>query len=205
MLNQKICDLEYILIDGASSDSTLDIIKKYETKIDYWISEPDLGIYDAMNKGIKLASGRYLLFLNSGDYIVGDVLSNVKSAPIFLPIVYETVFKNKVFQKIKPYCFGIPVSHQGIIFENKGMLYDDNYKYASDYDYFLKHGYDSNVKILDCDGYIYYDNNGLSKINSKVRDHEIKTIIAKNFNIFYVLIFDFICFTKILIRFVLVK
>lgn len=69
IVSQECNDLEYIVIDGNSSDGSLDIIKKYEKKINIWASEPDTGIYNAMNKGIRLASGEYLLFVNSGDII----------------------------------------------------------------------------------------------------------------------------------------
>ena len=74
VLYQKYPNIEYIIIDGGSKDETLDIIKKYEDYIDYWVSEKDNGIYDAMNKGIKVAMGQGLLFLNSGDYFEGNVL-----------------------------------------------------------------------------------------------------------------------------------
>lgn len=67
---------EYIIIDGASTDSSVDIIKSYTTKIDYWISEHDRGIYHAMNKGIDKASGEYLLFINSGDELIKDTNIN---------------------------------------------------------------------------------------------------------------------------------
>lgn len=67
VVNQKCDDFEYIIIDGGSVDRTLDIIKKYDDSISYWISEKDRGIYDAMNKGIAAANGKWLNFMNCGD------------------------------------------------------------------------------------------------------------------------------------------
>lgn len=62
VLSQSYPDIEYILIDGASKDKTVEIIKQYESGISSWISEPDKGLYDAMNKGLKLATGDYVWF-----------------------------------------------------------------------------------------------------------------------------------------------
>lgn len=67
VLNQTYPNIEYIIIDGGSTDGTVDIIKKYESSISYWISEPDKGVYDAMNKGIERASGKWINFMNAGD------------------------------------------------------------------------------------------------------------------------------------------
>ena len=68
VLCQTNKDFEYIIVDGNSSDNTVDIINQYESVITKWVSEPDKGIYDAMNKGIKMASGEWLIMMNAGDY-----------------------------------------------------------------------------------------------------------------------------------------
>lgn len=75
VLNQSYDNVEYIIIDGGSTDNTLNIIRKYEHAIDYWISEKDHGIYDAMNNGVKLSSADWINFMNAGDYFnTGDVV-----------------------------------------------------------------------------------------------------------------------------------
>lgn len=68
VLKQTYDNIEYIIIDGNSTDGTREIIEKYADRISYWVSEPDKGIYDAMNKGLKAATGEWVLFRNSGDY-----------------------------------------------------------------------------------------------------------------------------------------
>lgn len=72
VLSQIYKNIEYIVIDGGSTDGTVDIIKKYEEDIDYWVSEKDGGIYDAMNKGAQLATGDFINFMNAGDVIDSD-------------------------------------------------------------------------------------------------------------------------------------
>lgn len=92
VLDQTFKDLEYIIIDGASSDRSIDIIKEYSDNLNYWSNESDTGIYDAMNKGLKQATGEYCLFLNSGDYLYDkNVLTNVFLLNPCKDIVYGNI------------------------------------------------------------------------------------------------------------------
>ena len=189
VINQSYQNIEYIIIDGGSTDGTVDIIKKYEDRIDYWGSERDDGIYDAMNKGLEVSTGEGILFLNAGDYFVGDLFSRNLAIPAFLPVKYKDHFGKLITAKVKNYKQGIPNSHQGILFENRGLRYDLSYQIASDYDYFLRHGYNDLLPFLSTDGYVYYDNGGFSSSNYKNRDHEVMEIIKKHFGLFYACLF----------------
>ena len=72
VLSQTYPHIEYIIIDGGSGDGTTEIIKKYSGSLAYWVSEPDKGLYDAMNKGLAKATGEFVWFINSGDEISGS-------------------------------------------------------------------------------------------------------------------------------------
>lgn len=89
VIAQSFHDYEWIVIDGGSTDGSRELIEQFAERFAYWISEPDKGIYNAMNKGIRVAKGDYLLFLNSGDYLwKGNVLKKVFSNDLSDDFVY---------------------------------------------------------------------------------------------------------------------
>ena len=152
VVSQTSNDFEYIVIDGGSTDGSLEVIKQYAGKINYWVSEPDSGLYNAMNKGIDRASGEYCLFLNSGDVLCGDdVLKKIMGINCHADIFYGDMMIDhgnhlslgksplKIsFQHMMKDTLWHPVS-----FIKKGLfdkfgLYDENFKFAADYDFFLK-------------------------------------------------------------------
>lgn len=92
ILSQSYPNFEYIIIDGGSSDGTVDIIKQYESKLAYWISEPDLGIYDAWNKGIAIAKGEWIAFVGADDQLYPDALQTYVQHIIKHPKQHELEF-----------------------------------------------------------------------------------------------------------------
>jgi putative colanic acid biosynthesis glycosyltransferase len=192
--------VEYIIIDGASTDGTVDIIKKYDAQLDYWVSESDKGIYDAMNKGITKATGEGLIFLNCGDYFVGKVIDENIKIPSMIEVKYKNVLNRLITRKEKFYKHGLPNNHQGIIFENKCLFYDTNYKIAADYDFYMRHDYKNSLPSNKIEGYIYFDNNGLNQQNLYKRDKEIASLIKKYHGVSYKYLFLIKSLSKIIIK-----
>lgn len=96
VLNQTYDDIEYIVIDGNSKDGTVDIIKKYEKRISKWVSEPDKGLYDALNKGVRMATGEWIGILNCGDLFCStDTINNMFSTliPADAGVVYGNCYE----------------------------------------------------------------------------------------------------------------
>ncbi len=149
---QTYSNIEHIVIDGGSTDGTLDIIKRHEQHLDYWASEPDDGIADAMNKGIALASGDFVYFLHSDDYLgSNDAISKAcgyltRKDDVFLFNIYlEKAGKRKLH---RPRGFNAwlqfktGVYHQSAIcskrlFQEIG-LFDTDFRIAMDHDFFLR-------------------------------------------------------------------
>ena len=91
---------EYLVIDGASTDDTQNVIKAHEASITRWVSEPDQGIYDAMNKGVKMAQGEWVIFMNAGDTFAGDdTLQRVFGSPQDADVIYGDVIKGELVKK----------------------------------------------------------------------------------------------------------
>lgn len=148
VINQTYPNIEYIIIDGGSTDGTLDIIKKYEDYIDYWVSEKDKGIYDAMNKGVICSLGKYLYFLGSDDVILTEsVFSSIFIEKLNKIKNSKLIYGNVVFKenleiydgKFSTYKLCIRnICHQAIfydlgLFKTKG-LYSTKYKLWADHE-----------------------------------------------------------------------
>ena len=148
--NQTYRNFEHIIIDGASTDKTIKIIKKNSNKITKWISEPDEGLYFAMNKGIKLCTGDIIGILNSDDIYYPEALSIVNryfSKNKNLDFLFGSVHKHKLmhgyFPKKIKWTFGFYTAHSvGFFIKKKSQFnvgfYDTQYKYSADYDLFYK-------------------------------------------------------------------
>ena len=180
--NQNDQRIEWIVVDGNSNDGTKEAIAE-NPLVSKWVSEPDQGIYDAMNKGLQMATGEGVLFMNAGDVFVGEITPKIQSAPGFLPVEIMRLGRFRRRLKVKSIDQGLPYCHQGIVFENKGLLYDLRYKVASDYDFYLRHGYASNLNFYDVprNSYVFYDNTGFSVCKHHLRDQEIEQIIRQHF------------------------
>lgn len=164
IVSQTYQNIEYIIIDGGSSDATLDIIKKYENKISHWISEPDKGIYDAMNKGVKLANGNFVNFMNADDTIYeNNAIEKVVEQIIDKDSLYYTrasVVSDRVCwiypdYDVKDYQKWLKLNlpnHQTMFFPKKfyqSTLYDLRLRIGADDDYKLFAIEECNVKFID--------------------------------------------------------
>lgn len=141
VLNQTHKDIEYIVIDGGSTDKSVELIAQYQALFSYYVSEPDKGIYDALNKGIDRATGEYILFLNSGDCLYDDeVLENFNKLQTTEDIVYGSTLiingKKKWIKELKGITdlassLSNTINHQSI-FHNK-KLFENNTRYSLEY------------------------------------------------------------------------
>lgn len=154
VISQTFTDYEWIVIDGGSTDGSRELLEQYSDHFAYWCSEPDKGIYNAMNKGISHAKGDWLQFLNSGDYYVNNtILETVFAQTYNVNVLYGDVRfvdsnSNKIVRsEIKPdkltlfYFYHNTICHQAsfynkILFHN--YLYDESYKICGDIAFNIK-------------------------------------------------------------------
>lgn len=211
VLNQTYPNVEYIIIDGGSTDGTVDIIKKYAEKLAYWVSEPDKGIYDAMNKGISVATGEYLNFMNAGDsFHNNDVIQSVfsKAYPLNCNVIYgktKVTYKKgtyivtppKIITLLKKMC----LCHQSIFVRTQAYRnnkFDLSYKIIADYVFLLQlyqrspdsfHMYHDVVANYDAIGGFSFNNISLMKeeyqrLHKKEKKDDMKRFIKSLFPLF---------------------
>lgn len=151
VITQTWQEFEFIVIDGDSTDGSKEYIESRKDRLDYWVSEPDKGIYNAMNKGIKRATGKYLLFLNSGDHLKDKtILEKVKEHIYDQDLIY---FDLEMYDKDRCYTKSFPRDLSFSFFVNNSLphpatfikkellvqagMYDESYRIISDWKFFI--------------------------------------------------------------------
>lgn len=193
VVNQSYKDFEYIVIDGGSTDGSREVIEEFADHIDYWVSEPDKGIYNAMNKGIRAAHGEYLNFMNSGDFFFnGNVLNDI------LPYLDKDIVTGKSINEdfsARPFhvsanptmiqFYKNTVDHQASfiarkLFENN--LYDENYKIVSDWKFYIE-----SIIFRNCSFSLIpvtiaiFQNGGISETQKILNEEERRDVLDKLF------------------------
>lgn len=201
VVTQNYDNFEYIIIDGASTDGSVDIIKEYAghpvygKKISYWISEPDTGIYNAMNKGIQKARETYALFLNSGDYFVSpSVLSDA------VPYLTADIVCGRLQVNLKDASFGCvfppedislsvfykrSLAHQASFIKNALFmqygLYDENLRCASDWKFFFDTLFIGTASYRAMPVLITnFDGTGVSSVNPDMNIQEMENYLKQH-------------------------
>lgn len=194
VISQQSQAFDFIIIDGGSSDGSKAVIEKYRDKIHYWVSEPDRGIYAAMNKGIRVATGDYLQFLNSGDYLLSP---NVTDRMLHNMPDCSIVYGNKLREnngklKIDKSYAGRQITFLDLyistiyhacayikrsLFEKYG-LYDETLNIVSDWKFYLLAVGLNNESVAYCDiDMVWFDPSGISSTQKTLDKIERKQVI----------------------------
>ena len=198
VIAQTYPNIEYIIVDGGSTDGTLDIIKKYEAHITKWISEPDKGIYDAMNKGIDLATGDWQNFLNAGDsFVDNNVLEKIFTTNLEnITLVYGDIIAiRENGQKLNVNAIelkddnsikkGMKVCHQAIFYNKNIMIkYDDKLRLKSEWKHLIEITRKANFLPKKFDlPIVYYSVGGLGAQQLKLNQKEYRDVFLKMYGI----------------------
>ena len=198
VIEQTYDNVEYIIVDGGSTDGTLETIKKYEDAIDYWVSEPDKGIYDAMNKGIDLGSGKWINFMNAGDLFFNlEVFNEIAfNEHIHFNLIYGDKKFKGVSVKALPVEnieFGIiHACHQSMFFSLDFLklnlfYYNVSYRIYADYDLVARlYKFDNKMHYLNMPISVF-QGGGVSSAVSWQKRYDKYHSILKNFGFFFLI------------------
>lgn len=193
VINQSFSNKEYIIIDGQSTDDTLCIVNKYKNNIASVISEKDAGIYDAMNKGIRMANGEWIIFMNSGDTfasntVLQDVFENKEYPNV--GVIYggvSVLTMDKLFE-MTPYplttiSYQIPFCHQSVFTRSdiiKKNPFDILFKVVADYNMF-RHLYFDGIKFMEVPHIIscYSPDGGFSRKRMVLKEKEMNRVLGR--------------------------
>lgn len=191
VISQTFHDYEFIIIDGGSSDRSIDVIKKYKKHIDYWISEPDGGIYPGMNKGLLKAKGEYVNFMNGGDcFYASDVLEQIFSLDTDADIItgahtgspHPNIGKNGITMYD---LYTGAVDHQASFIRRELALqhpYDEKYRIVSDWKFFIQALIFDNCSFYYTDTIVVnVDMNGISNTNTALDREERLSVLKELF------------------------
>lgn len=195
VIHQTFRDFEFIVIDGGSTDDSVEVLKEYDAQIDYWVSEPDGGIYQGMNKGIRKATGEYLNFMNSGDCFYSEqVLQHVNDLHLSSDIIvgHDFHYNQKTqqgFSTILPprismltfYVQTLP--HQSTFFKRElfsNTLYDESLKIVADIKFYIQKICVEGCCVEKIDEIICKrEPDGISKSYNERRIAEHKAVLAE--------------------------
>jgi len=189
IVNQTNLPYEFIIIDGNSTDGSKEVIEKYKDVFSYWVSEPDTGIYNAMNKGIKVATGDYLLFMNSGDVLIDDknILNTCQEKLKEDIIAFDCLLEKEgeivgrrthIERPTLFYVYKKGFKHQSTFIKlnlfQKFGLYNEKYKIASDYEFWIRCFLNSKTTFRSFSTAIaVFQLGGISQNSNWVNEHKL--------------------------------
>ena len=195
VINQTFHDFEYIVIDGGSTDGSIDVLKEYDEHIDYWVSESDKGVYNAMNKGIVQSHGEYLNFMNSGDCFYDNmVLQHITEKDLTEDLIvgrdyhFNTSTQQGFATILPPYISMLTfihytLPHQSTFFKRQlfeNSLYDETLRLVADVKFYIQKICVEQCSVLMVDDIICQrEPDGISSAQNKKRIQEHQRIISE--------------------------